>query len=139
MSEDNALTRWFAGRVNHHDESPLVAGKHAALSSINQTLTEYGELLEQVSADRAHLLKTISELQLSNAELSVSKAIYANLEAELSDFRQAAEQAATIAQDKRALERELLSTQEEVRELRQQVSTLKGQLTRARNQAGEKP
>jgi len=117
--------------------------RHEQLAGINETLGEYAELLEGVSTERAHLLKTISELQLKNAELAVGKALYADLEIELAEMRKVSQQAVDAVAENRRLQRQLEEEQrlrraldEEARDLRQEVGVLKGQLTKLRNKEG---
>lgn len=104
--------------------------RHADLTEINKTVTEYGQLLEQVSTERAHLLKTISQLQIKNAELSVSKALFTDLEKELAEIRHTAEEAARAIETNRALKQELDQMRRERDALKQENGTLKGQVTR---------
>ena len=129
------LSVWTPG---WRDETSKVLPRHEQLANINQTVTEYAELIEGVSVERADLMMTISKLKLQNAELSVSKALFADLEAELGEFRKAAQEAERIVATNRTIMRELEAVRNENADLKQQVATLKGQITRMknRNEAG---
>lgn len=138
----SAITRWFAGSDDAPRGSRLVR-RHYELTEINKTVTEYGELLEQVSTERAHLIKTISELQIKNAELSVSKALFTDLEEELADIRRTAEEARVAIETNRALKAELDQMRREGYALKQEIgilksenSTLRGVVTRLKNKTG---
>lgn len=124
--------------IGNSEEHPNISRRHSGLAAVNQTVTEYGNLLENVSADRAELLLSISKLQLQNAELSVGKALYAELEAELADFREIADKAREIAADRNVLSRQLTVAQDTIAELRREVTSLKGQVTRLKNKEGVK-
>jgi chromosome segregation ATPase len=135
----SSIARWFSGDDTVPKGSHLV-DRHANLTEINKTVTEYGELLEQVSTERAHLLKTISELQLKNAELSVGKALFADLESELQSIRKAAADAVVAIDENRTLRRELEqmrherdTSKGEAARLAQENSTLRGTVTRMKN------
>lgn len=124
------LSVWKPG---WRDAQSKVLPRHEQLANINQTVTEYAELIEGVSVERADLMMTISKLKLHNAELSVSKALFADLEAELGEFRKAAKEAERIVATNRTLMRELEAARNENADLKQQVATLKGQVTRMKN------
>ena len=136
-----ALSIWRTPQGDARESK--VMQRHEQLAGINETLGEYAELLEGVSTERAHLLKTISELQLKNAELAVGKALYADLEIELAEMRKVSQQAVDAVAENRRLQRQLEEEQrlrraldEEARDLRQEVGVLKGQLTKLRNKEG---
>lgn len=122
-----------------NNDLPNLMERHEQLAHINTTLTEYAELLEQVSLERAELLKTVSELQLKNAELSVSKVLFAELEEELKAMRGLAEQANQAVHEKRRLQKALeeerahrIDAEQEAAELRAENGALKGVITKLR-------
>lgn len=118
-------------------EDSRVVARHPELADLNATVGEYATLIKDVSTDRAELLLTISKLQIALADASVSKALFADLEAELVELRGKAEQAEAALRDHRALERELAQTRTTLQEVREELAvarrekgTLQGQLTR---------
>ena len=136
-----ALSIWRTPQGDARESK--VMQRHEQLAGINETLGEYAELLEGVSTERAHLLKTISELQLKNAELAVGKALYADLELELAEMRKVSQQAVDAVAENRKLKSQLAEAKREnaefaaeARFLRQENGVLKGQLTKLRNKEG---
>jgi len=131
-----ALSIW----KRNNDVGSTVLKRHEQLAGINATVSEYSELLEQVSTERAHLLKTISELQLKNAELAVGKALYADLELELQEMRKVSQQAVEAIDSNRKLKKQLDDTvcwknelSQEAAALRVENGVLKGRITRRQN------
>jgi len=134
-----SLARIFDRKNSEGRVSPRINQRHGTLVDLNATVNEYAKLLEKITSERAELLKTISLLRLENAELSVGKALFAELETELTDIRHKYEEAAVAIQDRRTLERELTrtrqelkNTQEEAVVLQSEISSLKEQLTKTK-------
>lgn len=128
-----------------------VQEKHDELVGINKTVTEYAALLEQVSKDRADLLLEISKLQIQNAELGVSKALFEPLQQELEELREEVAEFECIVNEARTLKKELGACQrllsdkedqiellrkshtDEVSQYKKELATSKGQITRLQN------
>ena len=121
-----------------------VQKKHGDLIGINKTVTEYAALLEQVSKDRAELLLEISQLQIQNAELSVSKEVYGPLEKEIKDLREEVAKLKGIGELAKRYKRELDDLNDEkemliemhhdeVSGLKKEIGILRSQVTRMKN------
>lgn len=109
---------------------------HKKTRELNDVVAEYGSLIEQVAKERAELLLNISRMELRNAELSVSTALYAELEDELSHLREVSDKARMLAQDNIALKRSNTLLSDEIDALKRECANLRGQITKLKNKGG---
>lgn len=114
-----------------------IAKKHAVMVEKNAVVAEYAELIEGVADERAGLLLIVSKMQLEMAELKVSKALYADLEEEMAELREVAETAQEMVRNLRLVTRQLSEETATTRELKEELSVVRGKLTRLQNKTPE--
>lgn len=129
---DNAIARWFRTGNGDGESVKRVAGRHPGMVELNAVVSEYGTLIEGVSAERADLLYELSKLRLENAELAGYKALFDDLEAEIRELRGKVQEAAESVTAARLLRQQLTTARDEAAQLRRELGVVRGQLTKAK-------
>ena len=110
-----------------------IVKKHGTMVELNAIVAEYAQVLEGVATERADLILQNTKMQLQVAELGSYKTLFDTLQKELEDLRKTARSANTIVTDRRAVERELMATREELSRARQSEGRAKAESTRLKN------
>lgn len=113
---------------NRLDDKPKLLKRHAELAELNTVVGEYSALLTGVATERADLLVRLSRTELENAELSVSKALFSELQAELNGLRERVSEAEEAILANVVLKRELSRVSTELGDVKSELSTARRQL-----------
>jgi len=110
-----------------------IVKKHGTMVELNAIVAEYAQVLEGVATERADLILQNTKMQLQVAELGSYKTLFDSLQKELEDLRKTSARANEIVTDRRAVERELMSTRDELSRARQSEGHAKAEATRLKN------